>query len=695
MRTPPTDPPAQTGEPQQFARMLPTLSIVEQTMAEARRALSLALVMCALVVTGLLAERGWFTLVFEAATARLALAQQLAGAIRLADQRLTDTAVLAVATGERRWVSDYDRHLADLAAAIDSAAVLLPPEVMGAFARSTQAARANLQDMRESAFEAVTVGDVAVARRIFDGARYKQNTALLAAAPPAFADSMVFNAQTEVASLRVRSYSVGTLVVLVTSGLGLTLWRRLKRRLEKSRSHLQHAEERMLTLASSDALTGLPNRPALHDAMQRALRHARRDGHGLGVMMVDLDRFKPVNDRHGHMVGDQVLQEVARRLTGCLRAEELCARFGGDEFVVVIDLHGDTAAATQVGERIIQVLTEPMLVDGLSINIGASVGVACYPGDAIHADDLLQLADSALYRAKARERGTLCFFARELDAPVAERHALEQAIRDGIATGQSEPFYQPIIELATGRIQALEMLCRWRHPKLGLLGAGDFIPLAEATGLMDPLLHTVMRRALAELQAFPPHWRLSVNLAPAQMLNPGIVDFLLVLLREHGVDPRRLDVELTESALVTDTALAMQVMRALKRAGLTVTLDDFGTGYSSLSYRSEMSFDKIKSDHSCILTLHERPASFKLIEAVLGLSRSLGVQAVAEGVETPEDAEVLARLGCPLVQGFLYGRPMPAQDLLAQMALNAAVDAGSADAGTAAVKVTAQPAHCD
>ena len=652
--------------------LLPSVSIVERTMGLARQSLLLALAGAAFIVGGLLAERLWLSEAQEAAANRHAQAQRLAGDVRLADQLLTSAAQMAVATGERRWVDDYDTHLPELDEALAQAKALAPPAAAGRFEQQTRVASEELWSMRESAFEAVTVGAADVARTIFDGERYRNNTRLLAAATAEFTAATVAATQAELTALKRRTYTVGALALLGALLLGAALWRRLASRLARSRAYFLDAEDRMQRLASSDLLTGLANRAALHDAMATAMARATRDGHRLSLLMIDLDRFKPVNDRHGHMIGDLVLKEVAHRLRRCLRDGELQARYGGDEFVVAIEEKDGATNAQAVAERIVRSLGQPMLIDHLAISIGASIGIARFPDDAGSGDELLRKSDSALYRAKTRCRGSVCHYDTSLDEQVAERATLEQAMREGIASGQFVPYSQPIVDLASRSVHSLELLCRWVHPQRGLVAPAEFIPLAEDSGLIGPMTLSVLRQACADLPRFPPHWRLSLNVAPQQILDASLVPQLLAVLRESGVPPQRLDVELTETALVTDTARARKVMQAMKDAGITVTLDDFGTGYSSLSYLAELSFDKIKIDRSFVQTLHERPQSAKIVAAVIGLSRSLGVQTVAEGVETERDARVLLQLGCGLAQGYLFGRPSPALQLGASVESSAA-----------------------
>lgn len=635
-------------------------------------ALALALAGALLIVGGLLAEQMWLSDALSRAALRHAQAQRMAGDVRLADLRLTSAAQMAAVTGERRWVDEYDTHQTELDEALARAKALAPPPVTGRFAEQTSAANEQLVDMRESAFEAVTVGAADVARTIFDGERYRGNTELLTTATAEFTAATVAATEVELASIRQRTRLIGVVALLCILIFGVALWHRLASRLARSRAFFLDAEDRMQRLASRDLLTGLANRAALHDAMAMALARAEREDHRLAVLMIDLDRFKPVNDRHGHMVGDLVLKEVAHRLRHCLRGGELRARYGGDEFVVVIEDKDDANIAQAAASRIVQAITEPMQIGSQSLSVGATVGIARYPDDAGCEDELLRRADSALYRAKVHNRGSVCFYDSSLDHEVAERALLEQAMREGITRGEFVPYYQPIVQLASRNVQSLELLCRWNHPQRGLLAPAQFIALAEDSGLIGPMMLSILHQACIELPRFPAHWRLSVNVAPQQILDVTLVPQLLEVLNQHGVPPQRLDIELTETALVSDIARARQVMQAIKHAGITVTLDDFGTGYSSLSYLAEMSFDRIKIDRSFVRTLHERQESAKIVDAVIGLSRSLGVQTVAEGVETELDARALLQLGCGLAQGYLFGRPVPAHQLMAQVETSAA-----------------------
>ncbi|MBL8308230.1 MAG: EAL domain-containing protein [Rubrivivax sp.] len=653
----------------QRPQLLPTVSIVEGTMRQSRRAVMLALAGAVAITLVLLGERMWSGEAMKAAADRHAQAYRLAADLRSTQQQLTSAAQLAAVTGDSAWIDRFDRLVPELARTTEHAALLAPPEAALRFENQTREASATLSRMHLSALEAMGSGGAAAARGLLESDRYRKLSAEVQQATESLTTASLEATAARVDELRERSYFVAAAMLLTTVALGFTLWRRLSSNLTNSRGSLMDAEERIQRLAASDLLTGLDNRAALHDAMQQLMARARRTEHSLAVLMVDLDRFKPVNDRHGHMVGDMVLKEVARRLTRCVRQGDLLARYGGDEFVVVVDETGGVGQAVSTAETIIDRMAQPIQFGDLVVSVGASVGMARFPADAFTDDELLRKADSALYRAKQAGRGGVCLYESRLDERLSERHALEQELREAIAGGQLVPFYQPIVDLSQRSVRSLELLCRWRHPVRGLLAPDKFIAVAEDSGLIGPLTMSLLDQACKDIAKFPGPWRMSFNVAPRQIQDETLVPQLLKILAANAVPPSRIDVELTETALVNDTARARSVILALKRAGMTVTLDDFGTGYSSLSYLAEMTFDKIKIDRSFVRTLHDRPESAKIVDAIVGLSRSLGVHTVAEGVETEEQARALQRLGCTFAQGYLFGRPVRAAELSDRAAL--------------------------
>lgn len=648
--------------------LLPSVSIVEQTMRQARRAVAITLAGAACWTAVLLTERLWSAEQLARAAARLASAHEVAGRLRVTEQQLVQAAQLASITGESHWIDRYDRLVDQLGQTVEHASLLAPLPVAQRYREQTAAAAAEIARMRASALEALRSGAHESARALFDGERYGRHSQLLSEANEELTSASLAATQAEVARLEQRTGFMSGGAVLMALLAGTVLWRRLSRGLDHTRGTLRDAEVHIQRLASSDPLTGLDNRAGLHDAMHARMARAVNNGETLAVLMVDLDRFKPVNDRNGHMVGDMVLREVSRRLRLCLTPDDLRARYGGDEFVVVVPERPEPFGSRATAEQIIERLSEPMQFGDLSVSIGASVGIAHFPADAQTADELLRKADSALYRAKQGGRGLVHRYDAQRDELMAERHRLEQEIKEGIATGQFVPFYQPIVGLERRNVGSMEMLCRWRHPVRGVVTPDKFMAVAENSGLIGPLTFALLRAACRDMARFAPHWRLSINVAPQQIENPELVTQLLAIVHEAGVPPSRLDVELTETALVNDTARARAVILQLKKAGMTVTLDDFGTGYSSLSYLAEMTFDRIKIDRRFVQTL-DKPQSAKIVDAIIGLSRSLGVDTVAEGVETELQAATLHRMGCRNAQGYLFGRPMPARELDDRVAL--------------------------
>jgi diguanylate cyclase (GGDEF)-like protein len=637
---------------------------IDTTLHTARRAIALALGVVALVLVLVTAERSWFLESQRRATERLTQTEQATSALLLADERLTMSARMAAVSGEERWIARYHTHLPQVEAALAAGEALAPSDVARRFHEQTKAANESLVSLETTALEAIAVGAPAVARAILDGERYQQDKARLNGATIEFTQSALEAVRNEQLALRQRADAVLLALLGLALVAGALTWRRLNASLKRSREMMVDAHQRIERLATSDTLTGLPNRAALHEGMRAAIARARREKRQLALLMIDLDKFKPINDRHGHQVGDRVLREAAQRIGRLLRGSELHARYGGDEFVALIDDHGDASAGHRVAERLMNGIAEAIQVDALSLQIGASVGIARFPADAEDADELLRRADLALYRAKQGGRGRSCYFDATLDNALAEREAFEQRLRDAIGGGQIVPHYQPVVDLADRRVRGVELLSRWQDPQRGLVPPSEFIGAAERAGLIGALTLAVLRQACIDLRSMPAAWRVALNVAPDHLQDPGLVNQLLDVMRAEGADLRRFEVELTETALVADMHAARRTIDALKREGITVALDDFGTGYSSLAYLSQLSFDKIKIDRSFVATLHERSESAKIVSSIVGLGASLGVQVVAEGVETERDARTLAGLGCGAAQGFLFARPLPLAELL-------------------------------
>jgi diguanylate cyclase (GGDEF)-like protein len=424
----------------------------------------------------------------------------------------------------------------------------------------------------------------------------------------------------------------------------------------------QEAEARIVFMARHDALTRLPNRVLFHERLEQAIEIAGR-GHGCAVLCLDLDHFKLVNDMLGHLVGDGLLQAAANRLQACVREVDTLARLGGDEFAIVQVAVERPDDASLLADRIVSAFRDPFYIDGHEIVVGTSVGVAVAPGDGTSSQKLLKNADIALYLAKTEGRGTVRFFEPEMDARIQLRRSLELDLRAAIARSEFEIYYQPLVNLATGRIAAFEALLRWHHQTRGLVLPTEFIPLAEETGMIVPIGEWVLRTACFEAGSWPADISLAVNLSPLQFRKGNLVDSVKGALDASGLRADRLELEITESVLLQDTASTLTTLHQLRAMGIAVALDDFGTGYSSLSYLRSFPFDKIKIDQSFVRDLLKNNDAMSIIRAVTGLGHNLHMTTTAEGVETLEQLDKLRKEGCTEVQGYIFSQPKPASEL--------------------------------
>jgi diguanylate cyclase (GGDEF)-like protein/PAS domain S-box-containing protein len=430
------------------------------------------------------------------------------------------------------------------------------------------------------------------------------------------------------------------------------------------------AAEEIRSLAFYDPLTHLPNRRLLLDRLQQSESVSIRNGHYNALLFVDLDSFKTVNDTLGHHIGDLLLIEVARRLVGCIRKSDTVGRLGGDEFVVILEdlgrsAEGAAGQARGVGEKILQVIEESYLLDGHPCRCTASIGVSIFGSSSQAAEEILRQADIAMYQAKSRSHSSLHFFAPALQAAVSTRAALVEDLRQAIAQEQFELFYQPQMDLR--QIVSCEALVRWNHPTRGLLPPGDFIALAEETGQILALGTWVLSAACDQLSrwsgnADTARLGVSVNISALQFRQPGFVDLVLAELERSGANPLRLCLELTESTLLDSVDETIAKIAELKSRGVSFALDDFGTGYSSLSYLKRLPLDQLKIDRSFIRDILVDVSSGAIVQTIVALGRAIGLEVIAEGVETAEQRDYLARLGCNGFQGFLFSRPRPLEE---------------------------------
>jgi diguanylate cyclase (GGDEF)-like protein len=441
-----------------------------------------------------------------------------------------------------------------------------------------------------------------------------------------------------------------TIAVFLVFSLALILILALRQR--------GRAEDQIRFLARHDALTKLPNRVLLRERLREALNHARVGEH-LALLYLDLDRFKAVNDTLGHPLGDALLQAVADRLSRSTRGADTVARLGGDEFAVIQAPIDKPAEAADFAERLIAMLNEPFQVLGHRIVIGTSIGISISPQDGMDLDQLMKSADLALFRAKQDGRGVYRLFQTEMDAQMQVRRVLELDLRGALADGQLQLYYQPLIGLRAQAAVGFEALLRWRHPTRGLIAPDQFIPLAEEIGAIVPIGEWILRTACVAATAWPGDMKVAVNLSAVQFKSDGLVAAVTAALHDSGLAPGRLELEITETVLLRDTAAALATLRQFHSLGVHIAMDDFGTGYSSLSYLQRFPFDRIKIDQSFVRELGKQSDSDAIVRAVIALSRELGMATTAEGVETVDQLRSLARAGCTVVQGYLFSQPVP------------------------------------
>jgi len=444
-------------------------------------------------------------------------------------------------------------------------------------------------------------------------------------------------------------------------------WRRLAD-LRKEMAQRKAAESEAHRLARHDVLTGLPNRRSFLEEFQNCADRLPEE-HVCALFVVDLDRFKPINDFYGHRLGDEVLRAVAGRLSEIVEGRGMVARLGGDEFGILMRFAQGDDAAVRVARRIVYDVPTPIRLAALSLAVGVSVGVAVYDPDG-NSDELalrdgsqvettIRQADMAMYRAKTEGRGLYRFFDRDMDENLQQRVQLECEIKGAIARGEIVPYYQPLVDLKTQSTIGYEILARWQHPTKGVLQPDLFIPIAEDTGTIGEMTYALLRRAVEDAKSWPNDIFMSLNLSPRQFADAWLAQKILGILAEASFPPQRLEIEITETAVVEKLEDAKSTLQSLRNLGVRIALDDFGTGYAGLHHLRELHFDTIKIDRSFVSHMLENPEEGKIVDAIVGLGRALGVQITAEGIETQEVLDKLMELGCETGQGFLFGKPAP------------------------------------
>jgi diguanylate cyclase (GGDEF)-like protein/PAS domain S-box-containing protein len=441
----------------------------------------------------------------------------------------------------------------------------------------------------------------------------------------------------------------------------------------------KRAEELISYQAYHDILTDLPNRILFKDRLGLALIQAKRKGTELAVMFIDLDRFKLVNDTLGHVKGDELLQQAALRLKECLRRGDTLARQGGDEFTIVLPELRDRRDASMVADKFLECLHQPFDLDGHPVHISASIGIAIYPGDGETIDELLRHADIAMYQVKAQGKNGHSFYHASMQDVSTLKIELERSLRHALDNDELEMYYQPQIDVITGRIVGAEGLMRWNHPQRGVLSAGEFLPFAEENGLMLPIsdwmLGALCRDMLKWNQVAGEQVRLSLNLSPQYLERGDFFEKMRASLARHGISPSQIEVEITENICIRNPQYAIEQLNKLCQLGLSVAIDDFGTGYSSLSYLHRFPIHTIKIDQSFVKEIHDEHSHYPVILAIISIARGLGLNLIAEGVETEEQSRYLEANGCTTMQGYLYHRPIPLSGFMAALRVQGGGDA--------------------
>ncbi|MES2536158.1 MAG: EAL domain-containing protein [Pseudomonadota bacterium] len=432
----------------------------------------------------------------------------------------------------------------------------------------------------------------------------------------------------------------------------------------------KRAEETIWQQANFDALTGLPNRSMFHDRLEHEIQKATRDGHRLALMYIDLDQFKEINDTLGHDTGDILLQHVARRLSACIRQADTVARIGGDEFTVILTELENTGSVERVARGILQTLAEPFYLENDTIHVSGSIGITLLPEDATNADILLKNADQAMYAAKSQGRNQFNYFTPCMQQAAQARMRLANDLRDALACGQFDVVYQPIVELATGAIHKAEALIRWRHPQRGMVNPAEFIPIAEQTGMIITIGEWVCQQAVRQAEIWratiDPQFQISVNMSPVQLRKPRDTRGSCFEKRSTlscASQDEILVVEITEGLLLEASDVVTAQLQRFRDTGIQLSIDDFGTGYSALSYLKKFHIDYLKIDQSFVLKMNADSDDLALCEAIIVMGHKLGMKVIAEGVETPEQRDLLTAAGCDYGQGYLFGRPVHAAEM--------------------------------
>lgn len=438
------------------------------------------------------------------------------------------------------------------------------------------------------------------------------------------------------------------------------------KKLEEAMIQAKSVAKEMKHQAHHDILTGLPNRMLLNDRINNALAHANREDNVLAILFLDLDRFKIINDSLGHSIGDELLKIVSDRVSSCVRNEDTVARLGGDEFVVLLSRINGARDAGKIANTITNALQEPIVCQGHELSVTTSIGISIYPYDGLDADTLLKNADISMYRAKELGRNKHIYYTAEMNAESRKQLAIETNLRKAMERNELYVLYQPKVDITTNRIVGAEALLRWEHPIMGHISPEDFIPIAEDSGLIIPIGEWVLNKALKQQKEWHddgyPDLKIAVNISATQLARPGLINAVENALNNSGINPERVDLEITENVVMQNIDHVITTLNEIKNFGINISMDDFGTGYSSLSYLRKLPIDTVKIDRSFVRNIPHDKEDVSIAQAIIAMSKSLGLQIIAEGVENIKQVNFFKQEGCTIVQGFLFSKPVSAPD---------------------------------
>lgn len=607
------------------------------------------------------------------------LIAELRGTIVHLDEVLTMSARMAASTGDLSWEKRYRFYEPTLDAAIKEA-IRLAPSHTADHAAETDVANAKLVAMENHAFDLVRAGRLDTARAVLFSTEYEEQKRIYARGMGTLAAQLqrVANANLGAMEQGTRRRVWGALLLIVLWSGGWVMILRIMNHAQQAILHTsiqqtQHADtlaglnedlgRQVTRLAFYDTLTGLPNRNQLYDRLLATVQTASEDGTSMGLLLMDLDHFKEINSGLGHHRGDVLLNEVGTRIKRAMFEPDMVARLGGDEFAVLLPKLSKADDILVVLRKVQQALQDPFLIDDLPIHVEASIGAALYPEHGRTPDSLLQQADVAMYEAK-RSRSGYLLYSPTLNQYNPKRLALMAELRETLERHQLILHYQPKISLRTGTTVGVEALVRWRHPQRGMIPPDQFIGPAEQTGLIHPLTHQILEMGIRQCGALQRGLTVSANLSPRNLLDQKLPRTVAELLDTNGVSPRCLCLEITENAIMTDPTRAQGVLAKLHAIGVKLSIDDFGVGYSSLSYLRKLPVDQIKVDKSFVLHMTQNEGDAKIVRATIDLAHNLGLEVVAEGVETKEILDRLTEMGCDAAQGYFMSKPLPAEDLI-------------------------------